>query len=116
MACQEWQSHGAVWEEPRQIRMMVSGPPACGAFPCKSRASPAKMSKTTPCKGAGGRRRLTPQQEGERRTFVTDYTKPTRRRMSARLAPSARSSRKPVARVDFDSFCPAASRISAWCR
>lgn len=31
MACQEWRSHGAVLEEPSQIRMMVSGPSTCGA-------------------------------------------------------------------------------------
>ncbi len=41
--------------------------------------------------------------------------RPTRRRMSAGLTPEARSSRKPVAAVDFESFCPAPSRMRRWC-
>ena len=35
-------------------------------------------------------------------------------RPASRLA--ARNSRKPVASVDFESFCPAPSRTSRWCR
>jgi hypothetical protein len=42
--------------------------------------------------------------------------RPTRRRMSAGVAPAARSSRKPVALVDFESFRPAPSRMRRWCR
>ena len=41
---------------------------------------------------------------------------PTRRRISAGLAPCARNSRRPVAAVDFDSFLPSASWISRWWR
>src|ERR1700730_10869509 len=41
-----------------------------------------------------------------------NYGRPIRARISAGLAPAARSSRKPVAPVDLESLCPAASRIS----
>src|SRR6185312_225980 len=47
---------------------------------------------------------------------VLNYGNPTTRRMSAGVAPAARSSRKPVALVDLDSFRPAPSRIRRWCR
>jgi len=88
-------------------------------------APPSKMSKTTPCKAAGVQRRnltcranrwyfsIIPksrkphrlrQGREPRSTSVADYSKSTRRRMSAGLAPAARNSRSPVARVDFDSF------------
>ena len=40
------------------------------------------------------------------------YGSPTRRRISAGVAPPARRSRKAVAPVDLASFCPAASRTS----
>jgi hypothetical protein len=38
-----------------------------------------------------------------------NYGRPIRRLMSAGLAPSPRNSRKPVARVDLESFWPATS-------
>ncbi|BAR58020.1 hypothetical protein NK6_4855 [Bradyrhizobium diazoefficiens] len=41
---------------------------------------------------------------------------PTRARMPTGDAPASRNSRKPVERLDFDSFRPASSRIWAWWR
>jgi hypothetical protein len=42
------------------------------------------------------------------------HASPTIRRISAALAPFSRNARNAVARVDFDSFFPSASRSSGW--
>jgi hypothetical protein len=42
------------------------------------------------------------------------WPSPIMRRMSAGLAPLSRSDRSAVARVDFESFCPSASRTRRW--
>ncbi len=68
---------------------------AAGAAVCVSYASPSP-TPGRPCHGSRAQ------------------SSPTSLRISAAVAPCARSSRKPVASVDFDSLWPSASRIRRW--
>ena len=63
----------------------------------------------------GGTAGATPKEVFPPMLSARNYGKPTTRRMSAGVVPAARSSRKPVALVDFESFRPAPSRIRRWC-
>ena len=113
----------AVASSSPSARMPVSGV----LISCASSASVVSMARRDSCgarlrRGCG--RRVRRAADAFRRALAIAPNRgqiatlgqesPTIRRMSAGVAPRPRNSRRPVARVDFDSFFPSSSRTRRW--